>query len=85
VKATAAALDAVEDAAELEAVLEPEPAAVLLAVLAALEEEAALTAEAFFSPQAKDWQKVWPLRSLGCAAVHWPIQFWHSRDGSVWP
>jgi hypothetical protein len=67
-------------------VLEPE--AVLLAVPAALEEEdeaAAPTAEAFFMPHWKDWQKVWPLRSLGCAAVHWPIQLSHWRDGSVWP
>jgi len=32
------------------------------------------TALAFNMPQIKDWQKVWPARSLGWAAVHWPTQ-----------
>jgi hypothetical protein len=80
-------LEAVLDAEELDAVPVLEPEAVLLAVPAALDEEeaAAATAEAFFFPQTKDWQKVCPLRSLGCAAVHWPIQLSHSRDGRVCP
>lgn len=40
---------------------------------------------AFWLPQTKDWQKVWPERSLGCAVVHWPTQASHSRDGRVSP
>jgi len=68
--AAAAALELVLVAAVPVAV--PEPVAVLDAVVedAALADAEAARAEAFFFPHTKDWQKVWPARSLGCAAVH---------------
>ena len=72
--------------------LEPEPEPLPLEPLAVddgpaeeLEDAPAPDALAFCLPQTKDWQKVWPLRSLGWAAVHWPTHESHSREGRVWP
>lgn len=62
----AAAPELVEAAAELVAV--PEPLEVAEAVVLeeeALAEEVAARAVAFLVPQVKDWQKVWPAKSLG--------------------
>jgi hypothetical protein len=41
------------------------------------------SAVAFLEPQMKDWQKVWPARSLGLAAVHWTRHSSHWSEGSV--
>jgi len=66
------------DEAVLEAVDEPPTADEEL-------EAPAPTALAFRLPQTNDWQKVWPARSFGWAAVHWPTHDSHSSDGSVSP
>jgi len=65
--AAAAALDEVVEAAVPVAVPEPVAVAVLEAVPeeAELLEELTTRAEAFLDPQMKDWQKVWPAKSLG--------------------
>lgn len=62
----AAAPELVEAAAELVAV--PEPLAVAEAVVfeeEALADELEEIALAFLVPQVKDWQNVWPAKSLG--------------------
>lgn len=62
----AAAAELVEAAVEVVAV--PEPLEVAEAVVReeeALADELEPRAVAFFCPQVKDWQKVWPAKSLG--------------------
>ena len=77
----AAALPDAEEAAPL-AVAEALPAAAD-AEEELLPEPATNSAVAFLEPQTKDWQKVWPARSLGWAAVHWARHSSHSRLGRV--
>ncbi len=48
-------------------------------------EEPPPTPLAFNLPQAKEWQKAWPVASFGWASMHWPTQDSHSRDGRVSP
>lgn len=73
------------EAAVAEEVAEP----VAEPVAAALEADEALLAAAawalaFFAPQLKDRQKVWPARSLGDAATHCCFHSSHSSEGRVW-
>jgi hypothetical protein len=42
------------------------------------------SAVALREPQMKDWQKVWPARSFGCASVHCPRHSSHCSEGRVW-
>jgi len=83
--ATAAALEAVADEAE-PLLVDVDPALPLVLEAEELEPEEPPPAvrEAFLVPQMKDWQNVWPLRSLGWAAVHCPFHSSHSREGRVW-
>jgi hypothetical protein len=80
-----AAAEPVEDAEVPEALPDaegvPEPTVPLLLPLPP--DVVEVDIEAFFDPQMKLWQKVWPARSFGCAVTHCATHSSHSREGRV--